>query len=213
LYLAVVTKLTHYYSEPVHDNQCGFSAGRQEGEIFKLCRMAIHKATLWNIPLYTCKLDVDRAFDVMRHSLILDSLLAAKCPAKLCVALMRDLSQNSMTLLFQGECWPNIPYTRGGKQGGSETPELWKRVLNNAMIEIVGQWHEKKMGAHIGEISLQYMAWADDLVFFNHSAQGLNDMCEILCASFSKALYQAWLNGNDQNHWREAPSCFYMALW
>jgi len=173
VYLAVVTKLVQYYAAPCHHIQYGCTAGKQTMEISELCRMVMQKSTRWGISLYIMRLDIHRAFDALRHSVIHDALIACECPSRLQFALLRDLSHCDISLNFQGTTWEGIPYNKGGKQGGSDTPEILKRVLDVALRRAKVRWDEKSLGADFGTESrthgdhfyIDAAAWADDVVF------------------------------------------------
>ena len=186
VYLAVVTKLVQHYSEPCHHMQHGFSSGKQVMEITELCRLAAQKSTRWGGSLYTMKLDVHRAFDALRHGVIEAALSSSCCPVRLQLAMLHELAHCDITLNFQG--WECITYSKGGKQGGSDTPELWKRVLDVALRKAKQRWDALSLGASFGQESkthglfcyLDGVAWADDIILFSNSLAHMKAMFQIL---------------------------------
>jgi hypothetical protein len=196
VYLAVVTKLVQFYSEPCHHMQYGFSSGKQVMEITELCRLAAQKSTRWDTPLFTMKLDVHRAFDALRHGVIHAALERALCPVRLQLAMLRELAHCDITLNFQGSVWEDIMYSKGGKQGGSDTPELWKRVLDVALRQAKCRWDALSLGASFGQESKSHgdtmyidgVAWADDIILFANSLESMKLMFRILVEEL-KTLY------------------------
>ena len=134
------------YSTPCHHMQYGFTAGKQTLDISEFCRMAVQKSVRWEVPLYIMKLDVHRAFDALRHGVIHDALINCQCTVRLQLALLRELAHCDITLKFQGVVWEGIPYSNGDKQGGSDTPEIWKRVLHVALRRARQRWDAPSLG-------------------------------------------------------------------
>ena len=188
VYLAVVTKLDQFYSEPCHHMQYGFSLGKQVMEITELRRLAAQKSTRWGVSLYSMKLDVHRAFDALRHGVILAALERSSCPVRLQLAMLRELAHFDITLNFQGSVWEGITYLNGGKKGGSDTPELRKRALDVALCKAKLRWDSLSLGASFGQepkshgnnLYLDGVAWADDIILFSNSLANMKAMFRIL---------------------------------
>ena len=187
----MVTRLVAYFCTPCLPNQCGFSQGRQTAEVSELTRLALQKAVQWNVPLYALKLDVHRAFDAMKHDVILQSLVGDGCP----------LSHTQISIKFQGHFWSGMEYSRGGRQGGSETPELWKRLLNSALLKAKAIWDDMHLGAHFGVrdtvdyFHVDFMAWADDIVLYANSLDDIHSMFSILSNELHRVHLQ-WKPGS-----------------
>jgi hypothetical protein len=180
LYLAVVIRCARYFARDVMHEQCGFSEGRQPMECSELCRMVVHKSCQWGTPACLMKLDAARAFDSLRHEVIADCLIKCGFGYKITLALLRELSENQLTLLFQGVEVRGILYAKGGKQGGADTPEIWRRVFNDVLENASRIWHEKKLGIVYNDYRLCYQAWADDVILFARSCEEVRAMFEIL---------------------------------
>ena len=186
LYTSIVAKLVDELARPTLRGQAGFTACRQTAEIAEFVRLAVQKSKLWGNKLFTLKADVHRAFDAMFHDVILDSLVFADCPVRLQHAVMLELHACSANLSFQGHSIPGILYNKGGKQGGAETPTLWKRVLDMALHRAGIRWQNESLGVRFGEVDEEgsfeahFQAWADDVLLFSDSLAGLQRMFVIL---------------------------------
>jgi hypothetical protein len=88
-------------------------------------------------------------------------------------------------LHFQGHVFPPIPYSRGGKQGGSETPFLWKRALDHVFKRVQLRWDEIGAGAHFDDQTISWQAWADDVVIFVETLTSLKSMLRIVSEELS----------------------------
>jgi hypothetical protein len=155
-------------------------------EMSELARHFLIKLDQWNLPGIVAKLDISRAFDAMTHNTIINGLRATGVPGKLILAIMRELTNCSISLKFRDLIWSGLPYQRGGKQGGSETPEVWKRVLDATLKCVVPRWRAAGLGITFGDQCLSYHAWADDLIVLATSAASFREMLGILCEELSR---------------------------
>ena len=80
-----------------------------------------------------------------------------------------------------------LRYSRGGRQGGAETPELWKRVLNVALPRAKARWDLLGFPAVFVDrdspedrCDIDLLAWADDLALFSNTVDGIHSMFKIL---------------------------------
>jgi hypothetical protein len=182
-----VARLLQYFCSPPLANQLGFTQGKQCAELSEFVRLALQKSSQWGIDLFVLKLDVFKAFDTMRHDTILESLIDCQCPVKLQHAVMCELAHGTIALKFQGESWDGLRYSRGGRQGGAETPELWKRVLNVAVSRAKVRWDLLGLPAVFGDrgspedrCDIDFLAWEDDLALFSNTLDGIHSMFKIL---------------------------------
>jgi hypothetical protein len=171
---------------PTLPEQAGFTEGRQTMEVSECCRLVLQKCTTWGVPCYVLKLDVARAFDALSHELIATSLQEAGCCPKLCLAFLREISCSSLLLCFQGHVFEPICYNKGGRQGGSETPFIWKVALDRIMRRVVSSWAAHGLGLSLpGGPLLTWQGWADDLVLFASSESDLRKMVGVLVSELA----------------------------
>ena len=90
------------------------------------------------MPLIIACQDVQTAFDDMSHELISESMLYRGVSKQLNAALMRELIglKACMSLPAAGTT-PPISYSKGGKQGGVETPEQWLALMDQLLEPVL----------------------------------------------------------------------------
>jgi len=87
--------------------------------------------------------------------------------------------------------------SKGGRQGGAETPALWKRLLDVPMRRAKERWTEENLDAAFhsasadsadtaAKLTLDVLAWADDLFLFAHDLGALRRKFVILTEEMHK---------------------------
>jgi hypothetical protein len=131
---------------------------------------------------------------------------------------MVELSHTQIIIKFQGHLWSGMEYSRGGRQGGSETPELWKLLLNSALVKAKALWSAKTLGAHFGAIDsgehfhIDFLARADDLVLYANSLDDIHEMFNILSRELHRVHLQ-WKPGSAELLRSTAPWKSRSLLW
>ena len=170
----------------------GFRKFTSASQLNGLVRQLQFFADAWNLLLAIAMQDVQTAFDSMPHGLIRESLLARGVSPQVAGLHVRELTgmhayirlpHAGQTVLF--------PYTKGGKQGGIETPDEWKAVVDSIMLPIVEDWNTLNFGFSLtdedGEqrLLVNHAVWADNIVLFASSFQELEIMVSDLNSAFS----------------------------
>jgi hypothetical protein len=181
LYLGIVTKLIDQHSTTISPQQCGFRESHQTAEVSESVRQAVQKAACWGTDLYILKADVFRAFDSMAHSAILESMVESKVPVRLQHATLQELAHCTVSLLFQGNEWKHIPFEKGGRQGGTDTPHIWIRLLDLAVRRSRVRWKDENLGVEycsslLEPFVLDCLIWADDMVMCASSFENIKRM-------------------------------------
>lgn len=146
LYLFIVMRLMDSTSTETSDCHYGFRSGHQPAEIHELVRSALIKCKAYGLDCTVVKLDIDRAFDSIDHEKLTEALLASSCPARIVRAILLELHDCAIDVLFQGESWTGFPFTRGGRQGSSDTPGCWNRVFDQAVSRARLRWRAEGLG-------------------------------------------------------------------
>eukprot|EP00973_Karenia_brevis_P080465 11164373-Karenia_brevis.AAC.1 len=100
-------------------------------EVTETLRLCLQKAHEWSMSLVVAQADVHKAFDSMIHEKLVHGYLYRETPRLLILAVMRELACTTMTFALDGtvtDC--PVPHEKGGKQGGSGTPEDWNTYVN-----------------------------------------------------------------------------------
>ena len=83
-------------------------------------------------------------------------------------------------------------YTKGAKQGGVETPDIWKLVLDYLFEPVISQWAEKQWGFKVkdedGELitTLSHGIFADNVIIISDTLLTLQNMIDELTEALQK---------------------------
>jgi hypothetical protein len=205
--------------EPYDILQRGFRPGGQTLEVAETVRTLAKKCHEWGRELWVLKSDVQRAFDNISHGCLCDAMQRRGVPAKLRHAVMQELACR-MTFSCMGTTWQGVSPSKGGRQGGSETPLLWNILLGDAIEGARTRWKAESLGwsfdgddvfaPHMREIIdacprvaqdphdplwVPYLAWADDLVLCGNTQGDTRRMWQILTEELRR-LKLTWKTGS-----------------
>lgn len=133
-------------------------------------------------PLFMASLDVAKAFDSVTHQTIIDTLLTAGVPA-LMVGYIADTYRRSSTRL-RLENWEshNIHPTCGVKQGDPLSPMIFNLVIDRLFAAL-----PEEVGMRLGTGNpLSAIAFADDLVLFALTKEGLQSLLDVTAQYLQK---------------------------
>jgi hypothetical protein len=146
LFLGIVIRLVNLSAKPIDSSQCGFQESRQTAEVAEATRIAVRKCYEWGVDIFVLKTDVMRAFDSMQHGFVLEALINDGVLKQLQHSVMQEFRERDVNLSFQGCIWNGIKFIKGGRQGGVETPSLWVRLLNLAVVTARKRWTAEVLG-------------------------------------------------------------------
>ena len=119
-------------------------------------------------------LDVQTAFDSMDHVRIVRALKKEGWREEAVLQVQADLTELRARASVRGVSateW--VDYRHGGRQGGADTPALWRSLLDSVLRPCVRAWEEAGLGHRHGapgeEMSLQLLVWADNVWILGRS--------------------------------------------
>jgi len=124
-------------------------------------------------PLFMASLDVAKAFDSVTHNTIVDILRSAGVPTPM-VDYIAWVYEKSVTRLHC-ENWESqsIHPTCGVKQGDPLSPIIFNLVIDRLFSKLPSE-----IGLKVGEVSLNAIGFADDLVLFATTPKGLQTLLD-----------------------------------
>ena len=125
----------------------------------------------WGLPLVTAMQDVQTEFDSMSHDLICNAMLgrgATQNPAGL---HMRELTgMRAQINLPNDDTTEFFNFTKGGKQGGIETLDQWRMLVDHLLEPVVQKWCALGLGVKLvdddgeNDIIINRTIWTDNAV-------------------------------------------------
>ncbi|KAL0870260.1 hypothetical protein ABMA27_005292 [Loxostege sticticalis] len=164
----------------LHDGQHGFKRGLSTESAILSLKHTVKYYTDRHTPVYACFLDLSKAFDLVSYDLLWDKLERA--------GLSRDVLD-----IFK--CWYggqvnsvrwadefSEPYRMecGVRQGGLISPNLFSLYVN----ELIEGLSSTRIGCHIGNVCVNNISYADDMVLLAPSVSALRKLLKV-CESYA----------------------------
>ena len=128
------------------ETQLGSQPGRGCRDALYILRSLLQVRRKHNLPSWTLFVDLEKAFDTVRHELLFKLLETYGIPEAM-IDVIRRLYQNVTLKLSSGNAKDTIPYSVGVKQGDAMAPVLFI-VLMQAMAETLkSEWEEADIQA------------------------------------------------------------------
>ncbi len=149
----------------------GFKKNSRTTDNIFVLNSLIDQAAATNTPLYVCFVDFRRAFDCVNRNFMFFKLIKQGYSSKTLRLIMSMYSKTKGSVKLHGHLSGSFEEILGVAQGGILSPYLFKSFLKD-MSKIFSDMY----GIQIDdELTLCYLLWADDLVLFSHTPQGLQD--------------------------------------
>ena len=166
--LEVIADMLGLVKLPQNRLQFGFSHGRSPAMCSVIITEAISEARALKIALISSSEDARKAFDVVDQDRLKCKLYHTDIPKKIW-RLIDDLYTGG-TEQFQYKGELSSPYTilQGVKQGGIDSPPLYKFYIYNMLQQL----EEEGLGLHIGALYLGSPTCADDVDLLSNDHTG-----------------------------------------
>ena len=142
------------------DHQFGFTPDRAPAHATLLLNEAIAEARDTKSPLFVASLDIQKAFDVVPHSLLLRKLFNEGLPPTWWQLKKEAYTGMNTRVIWNGRLGELIRMLQGIIQGGMGSTSDFKVSIHDAINGIL----LSDIGFHIGSTSIGALACADDVV-------------------------------------------------
>ena len=160
-------------------NQFGFKKKLGTDQCIYVVKEVIDYFRKRNTTVFTCFLDASKAFDRVNHKVLFESLLKRGVPGYLVRLLVFWYRSQSMCVRW-GQTYSDRFYvTNGVRQGGILSPYLF----NVYMDELSRRLNKENIGCTIGDLKINHVMYADDLVVLSPSTRGLQVLLKV-CEDF-----------------------------
>ena len=173
---------------PIGVETYGFKPGRRTTDITGVIRQVFHTAwTFQSSSVYLAALDIKTAFDDMRHGILERAMRQRGIHPLTIHNVLRELSELQARINIQGcEVTDPFPFTKGGKQGGNDTPDLFNLVVEYLLRDTTQAWSRRGWGCSLLQGSpVSHLIWCDNIWLLADSRETL----EAMIAETTAAIY------------------------
>ena len=179
-YLRCLVELLRSSKPETQVHSYGFRPRCSTMLVTELIRQMLHKSRQWGRCLHIFSGDILTAFDALGHGEIYTGLLSNGANPLLIRAIMQEYYGLQATVqLLDAPTSDKFTYSRGGRQGGAETPELFRVVLDTILHPLVSSWKSKKYGFTIDDKHfITHAIWCDNVWLFGKSVVECKEMAD-----------------------------------
>ena len=160
--------------------QGGFRPDYSCSDIIMFMRMTAEKAEEWGEEVWAASLDLEKAFDMVYHSSVIDALNDAGVEPDILHVLKRLYMNQSVYVRLNGTEKSRIfQILRGVRQGDPMSPALFNNVTRKIFASLKEKWSRKRLGTIVcGESGghTTHSMFADDTTLFASSRRSLIKM-------------------------------------
>ena len=165
---------------PVDVRQKGFRPGDGIAQNIRIVKTILRDHRMSNKRLFVAFLDVRKAFDSVSHESLIKACIRMGVPPPLLAYIQHIYQQASTVLKLNGRLSQPVRVLQGVKQGDPLSSILFNFVIDWCVSEM-----ERGIGAKLGKVRVSYCAFADDLVLFAESRDGLIAQANRLAVSLA----------------------------
>lgn len=131
--------------------------------------------------VYSCLMDMSKAFDNVKHSVLFKKLLDQGLPSIIVRYILVTYKHQKANVRWNGEISEFFKVTNGVKQGAILSAILYCVYTNELFQEL----RQKRVGCTINQIYLGCLGYADDLLLLSPTIDGLQYMLNV-CESYAE---------------------------
>ena len=162
-------------------NQFGFQQKLGTDTCIYILKEIVEKYRSLNGCIFMCFLDASKAFDRVKHSVLFSKLVRRGVPGYIVRLLCYWYDRQAMCVRWGNSLCDPFHVNNGVRQGGILSPYLF----NMYMDDLSQSLNCCKTGCLSGEIMINHLMYADDMVLLSPSATGLPELL-LACEKYSK---------------------------
>ena len=144
--------------------------------------------------VFTCLMDMSKAFDTVQHSCLFQKLLDQGLPSVVVRFLLVSYDNQSANVRWNEKYSRHFKIGNGVKQGAILSAVLYC-VYTNGLFE---KLRKLKIGCHVNQTFVGVVGYADDLLLLSPSIDGLQEMLKV-CEQYAESHNLKFsTNGNPQ---------------
>ena len=161
------------------DNQFAYKSGHGTEMPVHILKHVTEEYNERKTPVYACFMDMSKAFDKISHKKLFEILLKRDVPTYI-ISILGEWYKNQQMSVKWGDAFSDkFPTSCGVRQGSLLSPYLF----NVYMDELSEKLQQIKVGCYLNAMILNHIFYADDIVLFAPSVNGLQQLVNI-CTKF-----------------------------
>jgi hypothetical protein len=156
--------------------QFGFSAGHSTGLCTSVLKRTVDYYTERGSHVFVCFIDFSKAFDRVNYWKLLHKLLDDNVSIAVVRLLSFWYSSQEACVTWHNSTSQFFTLGNGTRQGGVLSPWFFARYLRELLSEVVGAG----VGCNIGGLTINVLAYADDIVLIAPSWRGLQRLIDVV---------------------------------
>ena len=163
--------LLDFLSEKLFFNsrQFGFVKGLSTTHSCLLLKEIIHNYSMNKGKVFSCFIDLSKAFDRVNHFKLCNMLLNRGVPSDITKLILSYLNNQSARIKWCNSTGEFLGMNQGVRQGGVLSPLLFKLYIDDILNELV----KLDVGCKFGLSRVNAIAYADDIVLISNSIETL----------------------------------------
>ena len=155
--------------------QAGFCNQSRTTDNMFILSSIIEKQKFFGKPLYVCFIDFTKAFDYINREALLYKLKQRGISGAFLNILRNRFNKSTVKVKWHGLLSEGFRNSSGVFQGGIMSPKLFNEFLSD-----IGESLRTDVGIYLDELLCCYLLYADDLVLFSDTEEGLQAQVNML---------------------------------
>ena len=130
--------------------------------------------------MFACFLDASKAFDRINHCTLFGKMLAMGCEPFIVRILIAWYRMQRLCVRWGNVISDFFTVSCGVRQGSVLSPVLFNMYMNGLQLDL----NASLTGCHVGNVSVNNISYADDMVLLSPSAKGLNKLL-VICKEYA----------------------------
>ena len=157
----------------------------KKGHSTSLCSLIVKETVNYylnnNSQVYSCCVDLTKAFDRIQHDMLFEALIDRNVPAVIIRIIFDMYNRQQMRTVWKNCHSRTFKTTNGVRQGGIMSPILFCIYMDI----LLKQLEDAGVGCWLGDQYFGSIGYADDLMLLSPSVKGLRSMIDI-CENFGE---------------------------
>jgi hypothetical protein len=162
-----------------HDNQFGFKRKHGTDQCIYVLKEVVDAYRAMNSSLFLCFLDASKAFDRVNHCTLFRKLRDRGVPGYIIRIIVFWYSHQQMCVRWNNITSHPFNVCNGVRQGGILSPYLFNAYVD----DLSSQLNVLPIGCYVGNVCVNHLMYADDIVLIAPSAAGLQKLV-LVCEQF-----------------------------